>query len=99
MAKLVSITLAGAYGEHYSDKESILTSLNNGCDFRIISTYPESRDIGRVTSIRDLGDIPEVRVRYRNGTLCQYIKIRRAPLGNARKNDNPHANGWRASIA
>lgn len=92
MADLQSITLAGAYGETYGDKDSILTSLNNGCDFRIISTYPESRDIGRPTSIRDLGNIPEIRVRYRNDTLCQYIKVRHSP------DAHPHANGLVAYI-
>ena len=92
MTKLVSITLAGAYGEHYSDKESILTSLNNGCDFRITATYPHSRDVNRVTSIRDLNGIPEIRIRSRNDTLCSHIKVRHSP------DAHPHANGLEAYI-
>ena len=92
MSDLHSITLAGAYGESYADAKSVLVSLNNGCDFRITASYPHSRDVNRVTSIRDLSGIPEIRVRYRNDTLCQYIKVRHSP------DAHPHANGLVAYI-
>ena len=92
MSDLHSITLAGAYGESYGDAKSVLVSLNNGCDFRITATYPHSRDVNRVTSIRDLSGIPEIRVRYRNDTLCSHIKVRHSP------DAHPHANGLVAYI-
>lgn len=62
---LTSITVTGAYGRDYRDRESAIADWHAGKDFTVERLWPAQRS-GTYISIRDVVPFPlcEVRIRY-----------------------------------
>jgi hypothetical protein len=66
----VHLTVVGAYGRHYDDKNAALDDWQNGKDFRIASVGP---DMGRYMSKRDTETRPELHVSIRYKSMVYIV--------------------------